>query len=291
MNFQIGVNLWTIYGWSLLETVSSPILKKLADMGNQCVELILDENFNTEEILLTQKPGLQAVLQETGMPVSSIASALFWKYNLGSQDEKLRNWGIETIEKECRLASSYGAGVILVVAGLQEPHTGYERTYETAIQSLRQAAKLADDMGVVIGVENVGCNFLTTPREYGQFIRDVDHPSVKAYLDIGNAWGVYGGYPENWINAVKDQLIRVHVKDYSGETGYVECGKGNLRWADALEALQKADYRQPLMIETPPYQGEKDQDIPAGLEAAMTSLTWLKGFLASLPEPAGKTAG
>jgi L-ribulose-5-phosphate 3-epimerase len=290
MTFQIGVNLWTIYGWSPLETVSPTILKKLAEMGSQYVELIMDEDYNTEEVLLTQKPGFQAVLQDTGMPVSSIASALFWKYNLASQDKKIRDRGVETIGKECRVANSYGAGAILVVAGLQEPHTEYERTYETAIQSLRQAAKFAEDLGVVIGVENVGCNFLTTPREYGQFLRDVDRPSVKAYLDIGNAWGIYGGFPENWIDAVKDQLVRVHVKDFSRKTGYVECGKGNLHWADALKALQKVDYRQPLMVETPPDQGDRGQDIPAGLEAARTSLTWLKGFIANQPEPARDAA-
>ncbi len=283
MIFQLGINLWTIYGWSPLETVSPALLKKLAEMGSQSVELVMDENYNTEEILLTQQPGLQAVLQETGMPVSSIASGLFWKYNLASQDEHLKNRGIETIEKECRLARSYGAGAILVVAGLQEPRTGYERTYETAIQSLRQAARYADDLGVVIGVENVGCNFLTTPGEYGQFLRDVGHPSVKAYLDIGNAWGTYQGYPENWVNSVKGQIVRVHVKDYSKKTGHVECGQGNLNWADALVALQQANYRQPLMIETPPDQGTRGQDIPAGLEAAAASLTWLKGFMLNQP--------
>jgi len=283
MNFKIGINLWTIYGWSPQETISPQMLEKINNMGSQFVELVLDEDFNTEESLLNEKESLQAILQENGMAVSSIASALFWQYNLASQNADLRSKGIEVIEKECRVASAYKAGAILVVAGLQEPNTEYERTYATAIQTLRQAGKYAEDLGVIIGVENVGCNFLTTPREYHQLITDVGHPSVKAYLDIGNAWGTYRGYPENWVNAVKDQLVRVHVKDFSGETGYTECGKGNLNWRDALSALQKAGYRDPLIIETPPDEGRRGQDIPAGLEAARASLSWLKQFLATMP--------
>jgi len=278
MNNKIGISLWTIYGWSPQETVTVEMLNTIAAMGSQAVELVVDEAYNTEELLLKHKADLLAAMQATGLKVPSVASALFWKYNLASQDEAVRQKGISIIEQECRVAREFGARAILVVAGLQEPHTEYDRSYETAIRTIRKAAKYAEDCGITIGIEHVPCNFLTTPREYAQFLADVDHPFVKAYLDVGNALGTYGGYPENWINAVKNRIAMVHVKDYSKESGFELCGRGDLNWTDAMGALRDAGYKGTLIIETPPDYGSRGQDIPAGLEAARTSLSWLREF-------------
>ena len=279
MDNKIGISLWTIYGWNPLETVTVDMLNKIAVMGSQAVELVVDEAYNTEEHLLNRKADLQAAMQATGLEVPSVASALFWKYNLASQDEAVRQKGVNIIEQECRVAREFGARAILIVAGLQEPRTEYDRSYETAVRTVRKAARYAEDCGVIIGVEHVGCNFLTTPREYAQFLSDVDHPFVKAYLDVGNAMATYRGFPENWVNAVKDRIAMVHVKDYTKEGKYEVCGRGDLNWTDALGALEDAGYRDALIIETPPDYGSRGQDIPAGLEAARTSLAWLKGFI------------
>jgi sugar phosphate isomerase/epimerase len=71
----------------------------------------------------------------------------------------------------------------------------------------------------------------------------------------------------------------VHVKDYTKDGRYVLCGQGDLNWTDALAALSEVGYQDALIIETPPDYGRQGQDIPAGLEAARTSLAWLKGFM------------
>jgi sugar phosphate isomerase/epimerase len=104
---------------------------------------------------------------------------------------------------------------------------------------------------------------------------------VQAYVDLGNAWGTYSGYPENWISAVKGRIAMVHVKDYSRDGGYTVCGGGDLNWTDALGALRDAGYTRPLIVETPPGYGSRGQDIPAGIEAARESVTWLKDFMRS----------
>ncbi len=70
----------------------------------------------------------------------------------------------------------------------------------------------------------------------------------------------------------------VHVKDYSEQGGFDVCGRGDLNWSDAMEALWDAGYRDALIVETPPDYGRRGQDIPAGLEAARASLAWLKEF-------------
>lgn len=277
---KLGVNLWTVYGWQLPEAVSSEVIRALAKMGSQGVELVVDESHNSPEILLERRQELSALVTELGLEIPSVASALFWRYNLASQDEALRQRGLEVIRAGCQVASAFGAPVFLVVAGLQEPGTEYARTYETALASLRQAAEYAAGQGVIIGVENVPSNFLCSPGEYARFIADVGHPSVQAYLDFGNGAAIGSGYPENWISAVRGCTAKVHAKDYDQELkAFVCCGQGDLNWESVFSALNDTGYDGYLLVETPPRAGRGQPTLAAGLQAAQASLLGLAQFV------------
>jgi hexulose-6-phosphate isomerase len=277
---KLGVNLWTVYGGELPEAASNEVIKALAEMGSQGVELAIDESYNTAEVWLERQAEFTALLADTGLEVPSIGTILFWRYNLASQDEGTRERGIEIIQAGCRVAHAFGARVFLVVAGQQEPRTEYARSYETAVASLRGAADYAADLGVVIGVENVPGSFLCSPGEYAQFLTDVDHPAVQAYLDFGNGMGMGSAYPENWTTAVKGRMAMVHVKDYDPVLkAYACCGLGDLDWEAMFAALEDAGYDDYLIVETPPRGGRGQPTRVAGLHAARTSLGWLARFV------------
>lgn len=278
---KLGVNLWTVYGWDLPEMVSADVLGALAAMGSQGVELIIDEHHNTPESLLRRKEELGSLLADAGLEVPAVATGLFWRYNLASQDEDVRARGMELIRQGCGVAQAYGAKCVLILAGQQETHVEYARSYTTAITSVREAAEYAVDQGIVIGVENVQGNFLCSPAEYARFLADVDHPSVQAYLDFGNGASVGPGYPENWIMAVKGRIAQVHAKDYDvGFESYACCGLGDLVWEDVFSALRAVGYDDYLIVETPPRgYGRGRPTRAAGLHAARTSLSWLAQFV------------
>jgi L-ribulose-5-phosphate 3-epimerase len=276
---KLGVNLWTVYGWEPPEIVSRDVLQALARMGSQGVELVVDEAHHTPEALLAQGE-LAAQIKDAGLDVPAVASVLFWRYNLASQDGELRQRGLETVEAGCRVARAFGARVFLVVAGIQEPGTEYARSYETAVTSLRQAARYARDTGIVLGLENVPANFLCSPGEYARFIQDVGDPMVQAYLDFGNGTMIGSGYPENWITAVRGHIAMVHAKDYDeGFKGFVCCGQGDLNWQNVFAALKEVGYDDYLIVETPPKGGRGQPGRDAGLQAAQTSLAWLRQFV------------
>lgn len=277
---KLGVNLWTIYGWNLPGEVDRDVIASVAAMGGQAVELIVDEGYNSPERLLSRQSELSAILAQAGVQVPSLATTLFWRYNLASQDRAVRQHGIEVIQNGCRVAHAYGAHVFLVVAGQQEPRTEYARSYETAVLTIREAARYAADLGVVIGVENVLTSMLTSPGEYARFIADVDHPSVQAYLDFGNGMSVGRGYPENWITALRGRISMVHAKDYDQALHtYVCCGQGDIQWEDTFAALSDVGYDGYLIIETPPKGGLGLPSRASGLEAAETSMRWLQRFV------------
>jgi hexulose-6-phosphate isomerase len=261
--------------------VSADVLGALAEMGSRGVELIIDEQHNAPELLLKRKGELGTLLADVRLQVPAVATGLFWRYNLASQDEDVRGRGTALIRQGCRVAQAYGARCVLILAGQQEPGVAYDQSYATAVASVREAAKYAADRGVVLGVENVQGNFLCSPREYAQFLADVGHPSVKAYLDFGNGASVGPGYPENWIKAVEGRIGMVHAKDYDeGFESYVCCGLGDLVWEDVFSTLIGVGYDDYLIVETPPRgYGRARPSRAAGLHAARTSLSWLAQFV------------
>ena len=276
---KLGVNLWTVYGWEPPEIVSRDVLQALARMGSQGVELVMDEAHHTPEALLARGE-LAAQIKDAGLEVPAMGSVLFWRYNLASQNGELRQRGLETVEAGCCVAKAFGARVFLVVAGIQEPGTEYARSYETAVTSLRQAARCAHDTGIVLGVENVPANFLCSPGEYARFIQDVGDPMVQAYLDFGNGTMIGSGYPENWITAVRGHIAMVHAKDYDeGFKGFVCCGQGDLNWQTVFAALKQVGYDDYLIVETPPKGGRGQPGRDGGLHAAQASLAWLRQFV------------
>lgn len=277
---KAGVNLWTVYGWSLDEPISDEILRALMQRGSQAIELVLDEGHNSEQNLLQRSAGIKSLLSESGVDMPSVATALFWTYNLASRDVDKRQRGSEIARAGCRVANAYGADVFLVVAGQQEPNTEYAVTYDNAVRSLQQVADYAADHGVVIGVENVPGSFLCSPGEYARFINDVGHPAVQAYLDIGNAMATGPSYSENWITAVKGKIAMIHVKDYDRELrSFAYCGEGDLNWTQIMDVLRGAGYDGHLMIETPPKEGRVLPSRVAGLHAAHANLLWMKQFI------------
>jgi len=277
---KLGINLWTVYGWNLPGLVDEDVIRAIGAVGAQGVELVLDEEGNSLQQLLACSADLSGTVEASGLEVPSVATTLFWKYNLASQDDDLRKRGIEIIREGCRAAQAFGARVFLVVAGQQEPWTEYVRSYAMAVESVREGAQYAADMGVVIGVENVLGNFLCSPGEYAQFIADVDHPSVQAYVDFGNGMSVGPGYSENWITALRGQIAMAHAKDFDRALrAYVCCGQGDLSWEDAFSALEEVGYDDYLIVETPPRGGRGEPSQAAGLQAAETSLKWLAQFV------------
>lgn len=274
---NVGTNLWTVYGWQLTSPISTETLRRLGEVGSRCVELVMDEHHNSADALIQRRLELMSALERADMTVPSIGSVLFHQYNFASKDDSIRNRAFMTAQDGCRVAAAFGAGVLLVIAGQQEPGVEYEQTYQTAVESLQRTASYAAAEGITLGVENVPGNFLSSPGEYARFIRDVDRPNVRAYLDFGNGAAIGPSFPENWITAVSGLIALVHAKDYDSKMGaFVCCGQGDLDWEAVRGALDIVRYDGCLIVETPPHGGAGTIDPSAGLEAAQMSIAGLK---------------
>jgi len=128
-----------------------------------------------------------------------------------------------------------------------------DRELNRAIEGIGQLVDIAEDAGVVIGVEST-LNFAQCRFLLGQF---ADTGAVKIYQDTGNALGRKLDLPTGLRDLGLDSLAGVHLKDVkmsmSSPPDYnVRLGAGDVKFGAILNALQAIGYDGWLVLETPP---------------------------------------
>jgi len=260
-----GVNAW-IYPSSF---AADDVLKASKEIGYDGVELNLDE-----EMLKFGRKDWGTIAEKAdslSLELPSLCSGLFWKYNLATPNETIRKKGIEILKTACEVAADIGASVVLVVPAVAVPEITYQRTWELSKKSILEAALIAKDCGVYLGVENVWNKFLYSPLEFRSFIEEIDHPNVKAYFDVGNVW--FLSFPQEWIRHLAELIACIHVKGFHRPSvQFTPLLQGDVPWSEVMRALREIGYDGFLNVEVPPYPGHQ-------LKSAMDSKTSLEIIL------------
>lgn len=267
--------MWTVTGFEYLGKPSvEEIVESAADLGYDGVEFCFDEGLlHPDRIGKTTRKGYMDAVASRDLVFSSVATGIFWKYNLGSPDERVRRKATEFVKKGLKLAGDLGARVLLVVPAVASAEIPYDKLYSLSQKSLKECSKWADEYGVTIGVENVWNKFLYSPLEFKRFIQDLDHELIRAYLDMGNVLNL--GYPEHWIDLLGDLIAMVHVKDFDLKVGSIQGFRhllqGSMDWKRVMGRLKGVGYDGFLVVECPSdfYPGLKKPKYPEdGLRAA-----------------------
>jgi len=272
---KIGLNTWTVTGFRYRGVPGlKEILKIASEAGYDGVEFTFDANLlHPDKITREIRRELLETAKSYNLVFPSVATGVFWRYNLGSPDESVRKTGEEFVIKGLELARDLKARVLLVVPAVAKPEIPYDKLYETSVKTLKKLSKKAEDVGVIIGVENVWNKFLYSPLEFRRFLEDIGSEYVKAYFDVGNVVNL--GYIENWIDLIGDLIAMVHVKDFDVNVGNIygfrHVGRGSIDWKMVITKLKEVGYDDFLNAECPPefYPGLKEPKIPEdGIRAA-----------------------
>lgn len=139
--------------------------------------------------------------------------------------------------------------VTRVVAGDNEKYTAYIKAQNRATDTSRAAVEklipLAEELKVVIGLENVWNNLWVKPAFFQNFVASFKSPWIKAYFDIGNH--VKYAPPQDWIRALGPLLVKLHIKDFKlnpdGHGGkFVHPRDGSINWPEVRRALDEVGY-------------------------------------------------
>jgi len=232
------------------------------------LELIKKAGFDGVELWLGEKPwfkmstsdaGVRELLRkvgEAGLTVSDVANSLDWDENLSARDPRVQEAARRHIERQIETAQLLKTDAILVVAGVVTEAVPYNEVYRRCVEGLQSLGDRAAQAKVKIGCEN--CNgeqrFLLSPREFWQFLNEVNHPWVGIHLDVGNIHDT--GFPEQWIEIQGPRITRVHLKDvmrHRGRCGdqsvYTNIFLGDNNWPAIRAALDKVGYNGWLIAE------------------------------------------
>ena len=249
--------------WSFAETDLKKCMAIAKDAGFDGIELALDQHGpvsmdSTKEDIMKVK----AMAEEVGIELYSVACGLYWTYNYTSANEDNVKLAKEITKKQLEVASWLGCDTILVVPGAVEVAfdpgeiVEYDVAYQRAQSALKELAPVAENLGVLIGVENVWNRFLLSPMEMAKFIDEIGSNYVGSYFDVGNV--LFSGYPEHWIKILNNRIKKVHFKDYrraAGDLhGFVDLLAGEVNWPSVMTQLEKVNYDGWVTAEMlPPY--------------------------------------
>ncbi|MGH9400547.1 MAG: sugar phosphate isomerase/epimerase family protein [Terriglobia bacterium] len=202
-----------------------------------------------------QVSALRRKVENAGLVVSNVSTGLHWRHPLSARDPKLRQEGIRIVERQIETSHLLGTDAILVVAGLVTEEVPDNEVYRRCVAAMQEVAPKAARAGVRIGCENRNSEqkFLLSPREFLQFLKDVNEPYVGLHLDVGNIHDI--GFAEQRVEILGPQITRIHVKDTMKKRGhccdsvYTNLFLGDNNWPAIRAALMKVGYDGWLVTE------------------------------------------
>jgi len=243
MKFGVSTFVWV----SPFNTASFDLIYKIKDMGYDSIEVAVED----KDII--DWPKLKRIAKEVGLSIS-ISGAFGTERDISSDNPDFRTEGLNYITDCIRIASEmespiFGGPVYSAVGKtrlVSEEEKKKERNW--CIENLFKAAKVAEEYGVVVGVEPLNrfeSDMVNTADQALSLIREVDSSNVKILLDTFHCNIEEKSIP-NTIRKVGKDLCHVQANESDRGTP----GTGNLDWLGIKEALQEIEYSGSIVIET-----------------------------------------
>lgn len=196
---------------------------------------------------------------QAGLRIHSVMNMAHWANPLSSPDPAVVDASVEGMTASLRQAKLYGADTVLLVPALVQADTTYGQAWERSQEVIRERIlPIAEQHDVIVAIEEVWNRFLLTARDFAQYVDEFNHPLVKAYFDVGNV--VHYGVPQHWIRELGDRIVKLHLKEYSRKTGFVNLGDveeggglvdegAGVDWPEVRKALDEIGYGGAATVE------------------------------------------
>jgi hexulose-6-phosphate isomerase len=214
--------------------------KMAAEAGFEAVEA-----YTTEDQRVAEE--IKKAAEDAKIKILSVMNQAHWEFPLSSDDPAVIKKSLDGMKTSLHNAKLWGANAVLLVPAVVNAKTRYNDAWQRSQQHIRELIPLAQELKVVIAVEEVWNKFLLSPREFAHYVDQFQSPWVKAYLDVGNM--VLFGYPQDWIRTLGKRIVKVHLKDFKMGKGwspvtaqFVNLGEGDVDWPEVRKALAEVGY-------------------------------------------------
>jgi hexulose-6-phosphate isomerase len=193
---------------------------------------------------------IKRAADDAKLRIHSVMNQAHWEFPLSSADPSVVAKSMKGMETSLQNAHLWGADTVLLVPAVVNAQTSYKDAWTRSQAQIRKLLPLAEKLKVVIAVEEVWNKFLLSPLEFAQYVDEFKSPWVKAYLDVGNM--VLYGYPQDWIRALGNRTVKVHLKDFKFKdmkADFVQLREGDIDWKEVYKALAEVGYKGSATVE------------------------------------------
>jgi L-ribulose-5-phosphate 3-epimerase len=222
-------------------------LKLAADAGFEAVEA-----YTTPDQRVAEQ--IKKAAETSRIRITSVMNQAHWEFPLSSADPAAVRRSVDGMKTSLRNAKLWGADAVLLVPAVVNKETTYRDAWNRSQKQIRELIPLAEELKVVIAVEEVWNKFLLSPLEFANYVDSFKSPWVRAYFDVGNV--VLFGYPQDWIRTLGKRIMKVHLKDFKVikdwnplTADFVNLGEGNVDWPEIRKALGEVGFAGTVIAE------------------------------------------
>jgi len=172
----------------------------------------------------------------------------------GSPDERINRVCLERYRHALHIAGELGAELVVLHAnfiGALHNHSYRRGWHERSVPFWLNIAEYAEQQGVRVAVENM---WEFDPGIIADILRTVDHPALKACLDVGHAhlFGDDDYDLQDWIDTLAPWLIHTHMNNNNGvidEHHGFDWAAGVLDYDVILKQLRRLDPPPTIVLE------------------------------------------
>lgn len=235
--------------------ISPADVRRLADLGFQGTSVTLGDPGEATHDELSRA---RAIVTDAGLVIAQSNGA--YGSLVGNSDADRRR-GIDGLIAHMHATRALGARTCYVRPGGLNPNGPWfahpdhhlDTTFDRALDSLRLAARAAEDLGVVLAFEGHVLSVIDRPERVAAILDAVDSPALTFNLDpvnfIGSIWDAWrpNAVFDRLLDGARGRITTAHWKDFTVQEELVlhieevTPGRGivdHARWLKRLNAAQ-----------------------------------------------------
>lgn len=178
-----------------------------------------------------------AASRATGVDISAVNGT----WNMAHPDRAVREEGLRRFPGFCKAVMAVGAPIVSLCSGSRSTEGLWRYHSDTQsggawadmAESMRRAAKIAEEHGLVLAIETEANNVIDTPEKARRIMDEVGSPALKMILDCANLFHPGKATAENMrptIDRAMEQfgkdVVIAHGKDIRPSEGIDFCATG-----------------------------------------------------------------
>ena len=226
------------------------VFERLAKAGAGGIDLFLphvpfsnNPRFSAANLELCRQAARLAGLGIQSMIACPHPNNIGFTAYMGPDAEGGRADALEFVKHNVETASVLGAKHVCSAEGSVPQGADEDEMWDRLVQTLKEAAPIAEAAGVTFELELHPGMLASTPEKAPKLIEEVGSKAIRVCLDFGHANVITNGDPVGMIKALKGTYSSVHIADGIQVSGlHLPIGQGEVDVDACIEAVKETGF-------------------------------------------------